>query len=233
MILAGGFGTRLRTVLPDLPKCMAPVNGYPFLECMLHFLWQQGIQHIVLSLGYRHQVIMDYVKSHHPDKQIDFVVETEPLGTGGAIAFALQKISAPEVFVLNGDTFFNGKLAKLEAFHHQHQSHCSLMLKPMEDAARYGTVVIGQDHRITGFEEKKPGARGLINGGIYLLNKAGFEQVIVSKKFSFETEYLAANLQNSRFYGQVQDEYFIDIGIPASYEKAQQEWAVFFPPIRK
>jgi D-glycero-alpha-D-manno-heptose 1-phosphate guanylyltransferase len=196
---------------------------------MLHFLWQQGIEHIVLSLGYRHQVIMDYLNGHHPDKKIDFVVEDEPLGTGGAIAFALQKINAPEVFILNGDTFFDGKLAKLESFHHQHQADCSLMLKPMEDAARYGTVVLAEDQRIKAFEEKKSGASGLINGGIYLLNKGAFEKYSRAKKFSFETDYLASNLQDGRFFGQVQDEYFIDIGIPADYERAQQEWEVFFP----
>jgi D-glycero-alpha-D-manno-heptose 1-phosphate guanylyltransferase len=229
IVLAGGFGTRLRTVLPDLPKCMAPVHGRPFVEAMLQYLWGEGIEHIVLSLGYRHQVIMEYMQKHHADKDISFVVEEEPLGTGGAISLALDATTESSVFILNGDTFFNASLKALEQFHKQHHADCSLVVRHMDDAARYGTLDVDHAHRVIAFQEKREGAQGLINGGVYLLNRDRYPLRELPKKYSFEHDFLSARLQDFRIFAQEQDAYFIDIGIPADYERAQREWAVFFP----
>ena len=229
IILAGGFGTRLRTVLPDLPKCMAPVHGRPFIEAMLQYLWEQGIEHIILSLGYRHQVVVEYVQKHHPDRNISFVIEEEPLGTGGAISLALNAANDAAVFILNGDTFFHANLHALEQFHRLHKADCSLVVKYMEDAARSGTVAFNDAQRVTAFQEKRDGARGWINGGVYLLNRDHYPARQFPKKYSFEHDYLSAKLQDFRICAQEQDAYFIDIGIPADYERAQREWAVFFP----
>jgi D-glycero-alpha-D-manno-heptose 1-phosphate guanylyltransferase len=229
IILAGGFGTRLRTVLPDLPKCMAPIHGRPFLEAMLHYLWGEGIEHVILSLGYRSQVIMDYIRNHHAGSEISFVVEEEPLGTGGAIAMALDASADDQVFILNGDTYFNANLHALEQFHNQHHADCSMLVKPMQDASRYGTLETDAHHRVTRFREKEPGSSGLINGGVYLLNRNRFPAPTIGHRFSFEQDYLSAMVVTHRFFAQEQDCYFIDIGIPADYDRAQAEWSVFFP----
>jgi D-glycero-alpha-D-manno-heptose 1-phosphate guanylyltransferase len=233
IILAGGFGTRLRTVLPDLPKCMAPIHGKPFLEAMLTYLWAEGVEHIVLSLGYRHQVIEDYVRTHHAERSIRWVVEEEPLGTGGAIALALEEISGPAVFVLNGDTFFDARLQDLEQFHKDHQADLSIVVKHMDDASRYGTVDFAADGRISRFREKADGATGYINGGVYLLERNCFPIRSLPKKFSFEKDFLSVDPQAGRRFAQEQDAYFIDIGIPADFERAQREWTVFFPETQR
>jgi D-glycero-alpha-D-manno-heptose 1-phosphate guanylyltransferase len=199
------------------------------MEAMLQYLWGEGIEHIILSLGYRHQVIMEYMQKHHADKAISFVVEEEPLGTGGAISLALNSASEPSVFILNGDTYFNANLKALEQFHEQHHADCSLVVRYMDDAARYGTMDIDDSHRVTAFQEKREGASGWINGGVYLLNRERFPLRHLPRKYSFEHDYLSAKLQEFRICAQEQDAYFIDIGIPADYERAQREWAVFFP----
>lgn len=233
IILAGGFGTRLRTVLPDLPKCMAPIHGRPFLEAMLTYLWSEGIEHIVLSLGYRHQVIEDYIRLHHAERSIRWVVEDDPLGTGGAIALALEETSGPAVFVLNGDTFFDARLHHLERFHKKHQADLSIVVKHMDDASRYGTVDIAPDGRISQFREKAEGASGFINGGVYLLERSSFPVRSLPRKFSFEKDFLSVEPLSARRFAQEQDAYFIDIGIPADYERAQHEWTVFFPQTQR
>jgi D-glycero-alpha-D-manno-heptose 1-phosphate guanylyltransferase len=156
-------------------------------------------------------------------------VEDEPLGTGGAIALALEEASQENVFILNGDTYFNADLHALEKFHKLHHADCSIVVKPMQDASRYGTLETDQHHRVTRFREKEPGSSGLINGGVYLLNCSRFPARTLGHKFSFEQDYLSAMAGSQRFYAQPQDCYFIDIGIPADYDRAQAEWSVFFP----
>ena len=233
IVLAGGFGTRLRTVLPDLPKCMAPIHGKPFLEAMLTYLWAEGIEHIVLSLGYRQQVIVEYIRTHHADRSIRWVVEDEPLGTGGAIALALEETSGPAVYVLNGDTFFDARLKALEKFHKQHEADLSIVVKHMDDASRYGTVHVDPDGRIRQFSEKAAGASGLINGGVYLVERSRFPVRSMPRKFSFERDFLSVEPLAGRRFAQQQDAYFIDIGVPADYERAQREWTVFFPEAQR
>jgi D-glycero-alpha-D-manno-heptose 1-phosphate guanylyltransferase len=199
------------------------------MEAMLQYLWGEGIEHIILSLGYRHQVIVEYMQKHHADKKISFVIEDEPLGTGGAISLALEATSESSVFILNGDTYFNARLGVLEQFHKAHKADCSMAVKYMDDASRYGTVEYDESHRVTAFHEKREGAHGWINGGVYLLNRDHYPARQFPKKYSFEHDFLSAKVQDFRICALEQDAYFIDIGIPADYERAQREWAVFFP----
>jgi D-glycero-alpha-D-manno-heptose 1-phosphate guanylyltransferase len=227
IILAGGLGTRLKTILPNLPKCMAPVNGIPFLDILISYLKRQGVEHFIFSLGYLKEPIIQHIKNHHPDLRVSFSEEDEPLGTGGAIFMALLKAEKKHVYIFNGDTFFNVDLNLLEQFHLQKKAHCSLALKPMKDFNRYGTVEIGQDDNIIGFREKMPATSGIINGGVYLLNRHAFLKEKFPGKFSFEDGYLAAYLSKQVIAGQVQDAYFIDIGIPEDYVRAQEELRVF------
>lgn len=223
IILAGGLGTRLRSAVPDLPKCMAPVGGKPFLYYLLSNLQKQGIRKFILSLGYKHELIIDYVSAEFNANQFEFAIEEEPLGTGGAIKLACTKSLENTVVVVNGDTFFQVELDKLVAFHEMCGSNCTLALKPMENFDRYGVIELNTDYSIRSFQEKNFYASGLINGGVYALNTNKFMQENLPYKFSFEKDYLEAYYMNRRMYGVVQDGYFIDIGIPEDYARANQE----------
>lgn len=223
IILAGGLGTRLREAVPDLPKCMAPVNGKPFIDYVLKHLQKQGIQHFIFSLGYKSDAFTEYlVQSLSPDTY-SIVIEKEPLGTGGAIRYACSASREDQVLVVNGDSLFATDVSVLSEFHITHQADCTLALKPMENFDRYGVVVLDKDQSILSFQEKKYYAKGLINGGVYLLNKNSFLKEAMPEKFSFETDYLQKLYPKRKFYGVIQEGYFIDIGIPGDYQKAQND----------
>jgi D-glycero-alpha-D-manno-heptose 1-phosphate guanylyltransferase len=223
IILAGGLGTRLRDAIPDLPKCMAPVNGRPFLFYVINYLRSQGIEKFIFSLGYKHEVIEVYLQTDFPTLDFQCLIEKEPLGTGGAILASCYKTSEKTVLVVNGDTIFKVDIDKAFADHAKHDSDCTLLLKPMENFDRYGVVELNENHSIKRFEEKKFYKSGLINGGIYILNTEQFLAEELPGKFSFEKDYLEKYFETRKIYGSVQDEYFIDIGIPEDYFRAQQE----------
>lgn len=117
IILAGGLGTRLRPVVADVPKCMAIVNGKPFIEYIIQYLISQNIEKIILSLGYKSEQIIKFVNSKFPNSLFLFSIEKEPLGTGGAIQLALTKTSSTNIFIINGDTYFSVDLNSLASFH--------------------------------------------------------------------------------------------------------------------
>ena len=223
IILAGGLGTRLREAVPDLPKCMAPVNGRPFISFVIRHLQQQGITRFIFSLGYRSDAFTEYLSTVLDSGSFESVIEKEPLGTGGAIQFALSFSKEKNVLVVNGDSIFKIDLSLLADFHFAHQSHCTLALKPMENFERYGVVELNPDHSISSFKEKQFYQKGLINGGVYILNKEHFLTLGLAEKFSFETDYLQKYYTRGNIYGVIQDGYFIDIGIPEDYAKAQKE----------
>jgi D-glycero-alpha-D-manno-heptose 1-phosphate guanylyltransferase len=223
IILAGGLGTRLQSTLPDTPKCMAPVNGRPFLSYVIDYYRQQGIEKFIFSLGYKHAVISAWLQKEYPALKMQFVIENEPLGTGGAIQLAAEKVNGKDVLILNGDTLFKTDLAALAAFHKNTASACTLALKPMTNIDRYGLVETEEDGRIKTFKEKQHYQQGLINGGVYILNTGRFRQQKRPEKFSFEKDYLERYFSAMPMYGCIQEGYFIDIGIPADFEKAQTE----------
>ena len=223
VILAGGLGTRLRSVVSDLPKVMAPVAGKPFLGWIIGRLQSRGIKRIVLSLGYKHEAITAYTSAAFPGLEIIPCIEEEPLGTGGGIRLAMEQARSAHPLVLNGDTFFDVDINALAALHHRAHAHCSLALKPLRDFDRYGVVTTATDGRVTGFQEKRHYTEGLINGGVYLIDRSRFLAEALPKKCSFEKDYLESYTTTRLFYGLPQDRYFIDIGIPEDYEKAQVE----------
>jgi len=223
IILAGGLGTRLKEAVPDLPKCMAPVAGQPFLSYVIRYLLSQGIEKFIFSLGYKHSIIEDFLNTQFPTLYFQLSIEEEPLGTGGAIQLACKKARAESVLVVNGDTLFKIKADELEIFHWQHSADCTLALKPMHNFDRYGVVEINDDHSIKNFKEKQFYERGYINGGVYILNVKSFLHKDLPEKFSFEKDYLEAFYTNGKIYGLIQNEYFIDIGIPEDYSRAQKE----------
>ena len=217
VILAGGLGTRLRSVVSEVPKCMAPVDGKPFLQYVLEWLSRFDVSHVVLSVGYLKEPIVDFVKAREWPFAISFAVENEPLGTGGGIRLALQKCHGNKVFVLNGDTFFHVDLNALPFV-----APVTLALKPMRDFDRYGAVDWNGD-LVTGFHEKQPCAEGLVNGGVYAIDRSQLDMSLYPKRFSFEKEVLEPLAGYGLVAGRVQDGYFIDIGIPEDYARAQRE----------
>lgn len=224
IILAGGLGTRLRSAVPDLPKCMAPVAGKPFLSWVIDYYKAQGIQRFVFALGYMHEAIESFIASEYPDLEVAISLEEEPLGTGGAILKACEQTVSEDVLVLNGDTIFAVDITKLSIAHQLKESVCTLTLKPMLDFDRYGVVTLSEDMRIESFREKQFYAKGLINGGVYALHVPSFMSIDWNEKFSFEKDYLEQHYKTQPMYGHVQDGYFIDIGIPADFERANQEF---------
>ena len=228
IILAGGLGTRLRSEVADLPKCMAPVAGKPFIHWVIAHLTAQRITSFVLSLGYMHEIIEEYIQSNYPQLSVKFSVENEPLGTGGAIKLALSLCEDENVLVVNGDTLFETNNNALWEQHIKSNSACTLALKPMQNFERYGAVTVNEDNVITAFQEKKYMAQGLINGGVYLINQNNFNKINFPEKFSFEKEFLEKYLETLTMIGVEDDGYFIDIGIPEDFKKANEELKLKF-----
>ena len=226
IILSGGLGTRLQETIPGLPKTMAPVAGRPFLYYIINYLRSQGIEKFIFSLGYKSEIIKQYLQDYFSTLQYEISEESEPTGTGGAIILALSKISGDDVLVVNGDTLFKFNLDALAAKHSSQRATATLALKRMQNTDRYGVVEINEQGRIISFREKKFYSEGLINGGIYLINKKAFRVLNFPEKFSFETDFLEKYLEKEKIYGLEQDGYFIDIGIPGDYAKAQADLAV-------
>jgi D-glycero-alpha-D-manno-heptose 1-phosphate guanylyltransferase len=223
IVLAGGLGTRLQSVVPDLPKCLAPVAGKPFLEYLLDHGRRQGIGRFIFALGYKTGLVEAFVKERSAPSEYHFSVEKEPLGTGGAIYQACRFAKGSAVIVLNADTFFALSLQELSDFHREKRAACSLALKPMTRFDRYGAVDLNARQQVTGFHEKRFMEKGLINGGAYALDVAGFLAKPFPPAFSFEKDYLEKEYQGGKIFGMISDAYFIDIGIPDDYRRAQTE----------
>jgi D-glycero-alpha-D-manno-heptose 1-phosphate guanylyltransferase len=223
IVLAGGLGTRLKSVVDDVPKSLAPIAGKPFLAYLLDYAKQQGIKKFIFALGYKTEQIETFVEGYLPEGSYFFSIEDQPLGTGGAIYKACQEVSSVNTIVLNADTFFAASFSDLARLHEEHMAACTLALKPMKAFDRYGVVGINEQHVVTGFSEKKYHNAGLINGGVYALSAAVFLQKSFPPGFSFEKDYLEKEFANRNILGMVSDAYFIDIGIPEDYHRAQRE----------
>ncbi len=228
VILAGGLGTRLRAAVSDVPKCMAPVAGKPFLHYLFGYLSRHGVRRVVLSLGYMHEVVERWAADSPFGMEIDSVVEPAPLGTGGAIKLALDRVESEHALILNGDTLFNADLSAFMAAHLKGGAQLSMALKPMKDFDRYGNVSLDGDGYITGFFEKQYCAEGRINGGCYIVDAEIPWLDAMPEKFSFETDVLQPHACGRGIYGYEDDGYFIDIGVPEDYARAERDFATMF-----
>jgi D-glycero-alpha-D-manno-heptose 1-phosphate guanylyltransferase len=230
IILAGGMGTRLQSVVQDKPKCLAEVNGKPFLYYICQHLSKYHFCKVIFSVGYKKEMVIGYVMQHREEFKFafDFAEEDEPLGTGGAILNALQYSDTQDFFVINGDTFFDVNYDEMSYWQETKMADCSIALKPMQIADRYGLVNMNDESQIIGFEEKKIGASGLINGGVYCIFRNSFLNIPFPQKFSFEKDYLEKMINERDMIGYVSDKYFIDIGIPEDYARAQTEIPALF-----
>jgi D-glycero-alpha-D-manno-heptose 1-phosphate guanylyltransferase len=191
---------------------------------VIDYYRKQGISRFIFCLGYKHEVIENYL--HESFNELDNVVtiEEEPLGTGGAIYQGALKAKAADAIVLNGDTLFKVDVDRLLTFHKQRKLDCTLCLKEMHNSDRYGVVETNSEGRITSFKEKKFYERSVINGGVYALNVESFLKNSFPAKFSFEKDYFEKYVGNKKIYGLVQNGYFIDIGIPEDYNRAQEDF---------
>lgn len=228
IILAGGYGRRLQSVIKDIPKPMADINGRPFLSYLVDHLSCQNIRKILLSVGYKHEIIKDYFGLKYKDLDIEYVIENEPLGTGGAIKKALRQIVEDNAVILNGDSFFDLDLQKMLHFHSRQGSKLTIAVKPMHGFDRYGTVVL-EGNKVISFEEKSYRAFGYINCGVYIVAKKIFNTFKQFKDtFSFENDFLGKNVDIINPLAFIGDGYFIDIGIPDDYEKAKKDMKNLF-----
>jgi D-glycero-alpha-D-manno-heptose 1-phosphate guanylyltransferase len=222
IVLAGGFGTRLQHILPDIPKALAPIGGKPFLHFILRHLSSQGINRVVLSVGHKWELIQNHFGNESFGMKLDYQIESEPLGTGGAIKASLDHVTSNPCFVVNGDSLFMIHMEKLAIMHQERDADVTIALKHMKHFDRYGTVEIDDQNRITAFREKQFVPEGIINAGTYLVNRDLFRGKHETR-FSMEKDFFERELGNQRIFGLVFDDYFIDIGIPTDYERAQLE----------
>lgn len=217
IILAGGLGTRLQSVINDIPKPMAPIREIPFLCYVLDWLKTQKVQKCVFAVGYKHECIMQYFGDTYKGINLVYSIEETPLGTGGAIKLAFRYCKGEDVFVVNGDTLFCINLNQLKQIHN---GKFTMSCVYKEDASRYGLVEL-EGNKVVKLVEKQERTQGWINGGVYLMNKEIFDEY--DGKFSLETELLPKLVICGIVNAKVGKEYFIDIGIPQDYERAKKE----------
>lgn len=223
IVLAGGRGTRLKDVVPVLPKPMAPVAGRPFLEIVLCLLAGKGFRRVVLSLGHMADKVVAYFGDHFSGMDLIYEIEPIPLGTGGAARQALARCRADHVFVFNGDTYLDLEVADVEA-HWQTHREPMIVACEVPDTARYGRLTTSGD-RVVGFSEKGACGRGLINAGCYVLPTAILDGFAPGQPFSLETDFLLQWAASRRLDLFVSQGRFIDIGTPEDYARAQIELA--------
>jgi len=218
IVLAGGLGTRLRSAVPDLPKCLAPIAGQPFLEWQLRSLADRGIDRFVLALGYGAEVVLDALKQPWGHAlSIDTVIERESLGTGGAARFAMDESGLDEALIANGDTFLGGSMqAMLSPLDLADGERMRIATVQVPDRERFGGVALDAGKRVTAFLEKGQTGSGPINAGLYRIHRSAFDGEAPGA-FSMETQVMprlvaAGALQARELAGP-----FIDIGVPEDY----------------
>lgn len=223
-MLAGGLGTRLRAAVPDAPKPMAPVGGRPFLEWLLEHWIGQGVRRFVLSTGHLAERIAAHFGASWRGAEIVCVHETAPLGTGGGALLALEAVTAADVLVLNGDTFFAVGLSRFAARHRQCAADCSLALHRCADSVRYLGIGLDRHGGVSALDVPSGAEPGLVNGGVYLFRTRALRSLPwrAGARLSLESDILPHALRSRwRMLGWESDAPFIDIGVPQDYARAQ------------
>jgi Nucleoside-diphosphate-sugar pyrophosphorylase involved in lipopolysaccharide biosynthesis/translation initiation factor 2B, gamma/epsilon subunits (eIF-2Bgamma/eIF-2Bepsilon) len=225
IILAGGLGTRLKSVMHTLPKTLSPINGRPFLDYILDFLeGSDSVNSVILAVGYMaDQIIEKYTNRQEYNFEILFSKEEMLLGTGGAIKKALQFSTTDNVMVLNGDSYVDVDIRDVITFHREKNAAMTIVVKKVGNPGRYGRVEFDKNHGITSFNEKQTKAgEGHINAGIYLFKREIFNSIEENRTISLEKELIPFFINNNDIYGFVTDRKFIDIGIPETYQIADK-----------
>jgi len=222
LVLAGGLGTRIRPVLGDLPKILAPILGRPYLAYLLEWLERFGARRVVLGLGHRAQAVIDYLQARPPGRiEVATVIEPSPLGTAGAVRFARNSLRSDPVLIMNGDSFTDADLCAFVDRHGAGKAIGSILCAEVDDAGRYGRVDLDQHGNIRGFVEKDSAFHGsaLINAGVYLLSAALLDKIAAGQAASLERDVFERLPPGSlaAFSGRFR---FIDIGTPESLAEA-------------
>lgn len=224
IVIAGGLGTRLKKIVPNLPKPMAPVAGRPFLEILLLSLAHKGVSRVIISTGYMAEKISSHFGANFAGMDLVYVIEDIPLGTGGAVRLAMEKCKLDHVFVFNGDTFIDLELDALDQQWHKNQRPI-IVARQVTDTTRYGRLLVASD-KVIGFTEKGLSGTGLVNAGCYVFNKNQLEEFALNHVFSLEVDYLSQIVSDSFFEVFVTSGKFIDIGVPEDYYLAQNMLAL-------
>lgn len=219
IILAGGKGTRLSSIVKDLPKPMASVNGRPFLEYLLDRLSQNGLESIYLSVGYMADKIHEYFGDRYGSLRLIYVRESTPLDTGGGLRKCLAEIQEGYALVLNGDTYSDIDLEAMESLYRISGKTIMGAIR-VKDATRYGSLSV-INGVLKGFFEKGTSGPGLINVGSYIIGKNELNEFRVDDAFSFERDYLQKAVSTKSIIVCDRCSHFIDIGIPEDYQLAQ------------
>ena len=229
IILAGGMGTRLKTIISDLPKPMAPIMNVPFLTYQLNYLKHFGIKKVIFSVGYLSEKIIAHYNQSFENISIEYSIEKNPLGTGGGIRMAMSNLKEDLVLILNGDSFFDLDLEQFYNLHLEQKSDFSLALRYVNNSERYGNIEFNLSNQITSFIEKNQlNQSGYINAGVYILSKKLYLQNTKPDiNFSIEKEFFEKQLNQLIIKGFEFKDYFIDIGIPEDYLKAQDDFKEF------
>jgi D-glycero-alpha-D-manno-heptose 1-phosphate guanylyltransferase len=208
---------------------MAPVNGIPFLDYQLNYLKHYGVKNVVISTGHLADKISDHYGNSFQGLELAYSYEDSPLGTGGGIRKAIEKCYDEVVLVLNGDSFFDVNIENFCNLHLEQKSQISLALRKVSDASRYGKIEVGEANRIVSFKEKSSVSEpGLINGGVYILDKNLYlRNTNGVSPFSIERDFFTNQLESLVIKGFEFNGYFIDIGIPEDYSRAQHEFKGF------
>ena len=224
IILAGGLGTRLKKVVQDLPKPMAPIRDRPFLEYQMDFWIDQGISRFILSVGYLNQTISSHFGDSYRSVQINYAHENTPLGTGGGLLMAAKNLAEP-FLLLNGDTFFEVDLNDLCLFHNEHNAEWTMSLFRSKDLDRYMGVELAKTGEIVVLKSKQSQIDLLVNGGVYLINPSAISRLNLNPgiKSSLEDQLLPSFLSlGGKLFGIECYGKFIDIGVPEDYYRAQK-----------
>lgn len=225
-ILAGGTGTRLRSAYAEGPKVLAPVNGKPFLAYLLQQLYAAGFRDVVLCVGYKHQQIQDCIgDGSDVGLSITYSVEEDPLGTAGALRLAYElRSGAPCFFALNGDSFLQLDYMAMLQSHIASSAAATVALVCVDDTSRYGAVHTDERGRVSSFSEKSAASQiGLINAGAYIFTSEVLKQIPQGRPVSLEREVLP-RLVALGLNGFTSGSYFIDIGVPEDFRRAQTEF---------
>ncbi len=228
IILAGGFGTRLKSVVNDKPKCLAEVNEKPFISYLIDSLLNFNYNKFIFSLGYLKDNVIEYIQINYPNLNVVFSVEDKPLLTGGAIRLALDYVESDSVLILNADTYLGVDLDCLYHYHNKKISDITIALKPMHDFDRYGSVKFDNQNKIYSFDEKTHKDFGYINCGYIYLRKEILLKYLINTPFSFEKDFIKENMNQICINAFIDDSYFIDIGIPEDYLKANIDFKKIF-----
>lgn len=223
VVLAGGLGTRLRSVVADRQKVAAEVNGEPFIHKILRQLRDHGVRSVILCVGHLAETVERSVSGSFPELEIIYSREISPLGTAGAVKQALTRTNSGEVLILNGDSFLDADLTAFLQVWHSSDYPMGMLLREVADVSRYGRVTFDENGRVLSFDEKgKYSGKGHINAGIYAAELTFLEGLLTAETGSLEKEYFPELAKRGQLFGYPVEARFIDIGTPESYAEAQK-----------